>query len=298
MFRGFSRWLLCATNVGGAKAGANIPTIVQLPARNLWCRQFPIDVSTITSKDFQTMVTRLRDARKHFQYPSLCAPQIGWNARVLVLFDDSVWINPEVLSMSATDAQAPAVPEGHRNERGIGRCWAWEACASCSFLMHYIERPFSCSVRAVNDHGEAFGPVDLDGMRCRTFLHEMDHMEGRLFTRRIPNADHAIPLDGFHIMSDWADDYPSIEARSTFINNIYAPPTTMLAEALPDARFMDRKYEDGIYPGMEINQQMSVDERRQDADIQEIFRDNKRRDAAKQRDAAAEKPFVEDKDDE
>ena len=36
-----------------------------------------------------------------------------------------------------------------------------------------------------------------------------------MFTRRIPDALHVVPLDGFHMMSEWADDYPSIEARST-----------------------------------------------------------------------------------
>lgn len=44
------------------------------------------------------MISKVRFARHYFQYPSLCAQQIGWNVQMFTLFDNTVYINPVIIS--------------------------------------------------------------------------------------------------------------------------------------------------------------------------------------------------------
>lgn len=253
--------------------------IVQLPARSLLSRQTPLNITSLKQGEYDDLIDQLLASRKHYQYPSLSAPQIGWNVRVFVMFDGSVWVNPKILEvncamptdgaevepgvLSASTEESGGVGAGSEPYRAVRRqpaenCWAWEPCASCAFLMHYIERPGTCRVRGYNRNGEEVERV-VDGMLARFIQHEMDHMDGVLFTRRIPNTSHVVLADGFSTMSDWCDDYPSLEARSTFLYTTFTPPYTFLTESVHDAYVLDRKFEDGIYPGHEMDRQLRVE---------------------------------------
>lgn len=206
--------------------------VVQLPARNLWCRQENVSLIDTQNGVFSSLYDTLVQTRKFYQYPSLSAPQIGWNVRAFTLFDDSIFVNADILSVSTDE------------------CWAWEPCASCPFMMHFIKRPKEVELSYYDlqgvRHVEKFSK-----MRARFILHEMDHLDGILFTRRIPDTQHVIPLDGFNTMSDWPDDYPSLEARSTFLYSTFTPPYYFETDEVLDANLLDRKFEDAIYPGYE-----------------------------------------------
>ncbi|CUG91714.1 metallopeptidase, putative [Bodo saltans] len=260
--------------------------IVQFPARSLLTRQAPLDLKILKSGDYNDMIENLRKSRKHYQYPSLSAPQVGWNVRVFVLYDGSVWVNPVIVEHNC---EMPKDKEGTEVEPGLftasledgadgakigcgadctpyrpvrrqpaASCWAWEPCASCAFLMHYIERPGTCRIRGYNEKGELVEKY-ADGMLARFMLHEMDHLDGVLFTRKIPDTNHVVLLDGFGSMSDWSDDYPSLEARSTFLYTTYTPPYTFVTDNVHDAYLLDRKFEDGIYPGHEADRKLRTD---------------------------------------
>ncbi|CCW67543.1 unnamed protein product [Phytomonas sp. Hart1] len=177
--------------------------IVQLPARTLWARQAALDPAALATGDFDDLFASLHAARRHYQYPSLSAPQIGWNVQAFVLFDGSVFVNPVDLDAEDTgttagkDTRTTAKEDTRMAElrRARGTGWAWEPCASCSFLMHYIERPMRIRLRALDARGVAF-ECELSGIRARMALHEMDHLNGVLFTRRVLDLDHIVPLDG------------------------------------------------------------------------------------------------------
>lgn len=218
--------------------------IVQLPAESLLCKQSPVSLSDINTSSFKKMTQRLIDTRNHYQYPSLSAPQIGWNVSVFTLYDNSVWINPQVTRVYA---ETP--------------CWTWEPCASCAFLMHYIQRPHEILVSRYDEAGAFHKDQRLDGMRSRLVQHEMDHMNGVLFSRRIPDALHVVPMDGFQAMSDWADDYPSLEARSTNLYSLFFPPMKFVATFLENSELLKRHYEDNVYPGHEIVRDGAAEER-------------------------------------
>ncbi|EKG01813.1 metalloprotease-like protein, putative,polypeptide deformylase, putative [Trypanosoma cruzi] len=241
--------------------------IVQLPARSLWCKQYPLDPAQVRSGEFAEMIERVRAARQYYQYPSLCAPQIGWNVQMFTLFDGSVFINPVNLDLLEVEAAgtrsgmpiAEAEAQWVASCRREGKtCFAWEPCASCCFLMHYIERPATVRIRAIGADGDPF-EVTLEKMRARMALHELDHLSGVLFTRRIPDTNHVVPLEGFSTMSEWSDDYPSLEARSTYLYTTYTPPYTFTTDNVEDAQLLDRKFEDGIYPGCEHDRRMRIE---------------------------------------
>ncbi|ORC85401.1 metalloprotease-like protein [Trypanosoma theileri] len=241
--------------------------IVQLPARSLWCKQYSLPPEHVRRGDFADMIKRVHAARHYYQYPSLCAPQIGWNVQMFTLFDGTVFINP--INLDALEVEEAAKKSGvsfieaeaqwlAKLRREGKTCFAWEPCASCCFLMHYIERPITVRVRAIDADGRPF-EVMLDKMRARMALHEFDHLNGILFTRRIPDTNHVVPLEGFSTMSDWSDDYPSLEARSTYLYTTFTPPYTFVTDNVEDAQLLDRKFEDGIYPGCEHERRMRIE---------------------------------------
>ncbi|KAK7198508.1 Peptide deformylase 2 [Novymonas esmeraldas] len=241
--------------------------IVQLPARSLWCRQYALDPRAVAAGEYAELIANVKEARRYYQYPSMSAPQVGWNVQMFTLFDGTVFINPVNVEEEAWRAEAAqrGVPwptfeeEKMRELRADGRTgFAWEPCASSGFLLHYIERPLTVRVRALDERGRPFTAA-LDKMRGRMALHELDHMHGVLFTRRVVDTDHVVPLEGLVNMSDWSDDYPSLEARSTYLYTVFTPPYTFDTDSVPDGNLLDRKFEDGIYPGCEQDRQQRIE---------------------------------------
>jgi peptide deformylase len=235
--------------------------IVAFPARSFFECQQKVDMTELRRGVPNDLIKQIKETRKFYQYPSLSAPKIGWNAQVFVLFDETVFINPEILvgkigggnTMTALTTKDQVWNfKGDPSDPLVKMCWTWEPTASMPFLMSYVKRPNRVTIRALNEQGDVF-TVQLDKMRARMALHEMDHMLGLPFARRIPNADHAVPLDAFATVSQWADDWPSLEARSTFLYNIFTPPVTFETDpSVKDADFMTRKFEMRVYPGVEM----------------------------------------------
>ncbi|CCW67544.1 unnamed protein product [Phytomonas sp. Hart1] len=75
-------------------------------------------------------------------------------------------------------------------------------------------------------------------------------------------------------MGDWSDDFPSLEARSTFLYSIFTPPYNFSTESVPDANLLHRKYEDGIYPGCEHDNHMRYQSAMSEIQQQEKWKKN------------------------
>ena len=111
----------------------------------------------------------------------LAAPQIGVNKKVtLIDFRDGVnryvLINPKVVKTSKKTAID------------------YEGCLS--FVMHegLVERPVKVEVEALNEHNELMY-YKVDGLLGRCFLHEIDHLEGIMYTDRATELYELIPQD-------------------------------------------------------------------------------------------------------
>ncbi len=98
----------------------------------------------------------------------LAAPQVGILRRVCLVTgsDGQVMelVNPEILEMS-------------------GEQEGFEGCLSVPGLYGWVKRPQRVKVRAQDRNGKVFEAEDVD-MSARCFCHEIEHLDGHLFTER------------------------------------------------------------------------------------------------------------------
>lgn len=112
----------------------------------------------------------------------LAAPQVGILRRIAVVdMDDGIveLINPEIIAT-----------EGEQEEL--------EGCLSVPDVWGITHRPAKVTVRAMNRNGEIF-TVTGEDLDARCFCHEIDHLDGHLFTDkaiRILTPDEVAELKG------------------------------------------------------------------------------------------------------
>ena len=104
----------------------------------------------------------------------LAAPQVGVLRRAVVVLETNVpegeepyiieLINPEIISSSGEQDGA-------------------EGCLSVPGEYGMVKRPMDVTVRAQNRFGETFS-VSGTGLTARCFCHELDHLDGVLFTTK------------------------------------------------------------------------------------------------------------------
>ena len=95
----------------------------------------------------------------------LAAPQIGILRRVVVVDDDGELIelvNPEILETSG-EQEGP------------------EGCLSLPGKYGLVKRPMYAKVRAQDRNGNWF-ETDGEGLTARCFCHELDHLDGIVYT--------------------------------------------------------------------------------------------------------------------
>lgn len=129
------------------------------------------------------------DSMYRYHGVGLAAPQVGVSKRFIVVdcgeeYQNEPYflINPEVIS---TDGEQIG-PEG---------------CLSLPEFLTDVKRPARCSVRAMDLSGKMI-TVNGDGLLARCLLHEIDHLDGILFTEMVDNQealDEGLPVMKEHI---------------------------------------------------------------------------------------------------
>lgn len=171
--------------------------IVHLPEPILRRKAKPV---TKFDKDLQTLIDDMIETMREAPGVGLAAPQVNLPMQLAVVeyaeMEDEeeekedapppqkklfVLINPEIVKVS--------------EEKVTGV----EGCLSIPGLVGEVERHQAIQVRALNRHGK---PVKhkVDGWMARIFQHEIDHLNGVLFTDRAvrvwkPSEDEEPPLD-------------------------------------------------------------------------------------------------------
>lgn len=105
----------------------------------------------------------------------LAAPQVGILRRICVVDNGEEileLINPEIIAA-----------EGEQQEV--------EGCLSVPDVWGITDRPAKVTVKALNRRGEEF-TAKGEGLVARCFCHEIDHLDGKLFT---DNAVHILTHD-------------------------------------------------------------------------------------------------------
>lgn len=174
--------------------------IVNLPDPILRRKAKPV---TKFDKNLQTLIDDMIETMREAPGVGLAAPQVNISQQLTVVEyaegdDDEdgdednedispkpkklyVLINPEVIKVS--------------EEKILGV----EGCLSIPGLLGEVERHESIQVKALNRHGK---PVKLKvgGWMARIFQHEIDHLNGVLFTDRatsvwIPSPDEEVEME-------------------------------------------------------------------------------------------------------
>ena len=101
----------------------------------------------------------------------LAAPQVGLPHRLFVIQIEGdkprVFINPEIVE---TSLELDSFEEG---------------CLSIPGVYADLDRPAAVRVQALNERGRRF-TLEAEGFLARVVQHELDHLNGVLFTDRLP----------------------------------------------------------------------------------------------------------------
>lgn len=123
------------------------------------------EVTEITPR----IITLLDDMRETLHAADGCglaAPQVGIKRRIAIVEvedgDLIELINPEIIAK-----------DGHQRDV--------EGCLSLPGKWGYTERPMTVTVKACDRNGQEF-TVTGSGLKARAFCHEIDHLDGVLFT--------------------------------------------------------------------------------------------------------------------
>jgi peptide deformylase len=130
----------------------------------------PVDAIT---PDVEALIDDMIETMYAAPGVGLAAPQVGVPLRVFVI-DLSVGRDPAALITMIN-------PEFVERD---GLQLEEEGCLSLPGFTATVARPQRAIVRGLNRHGDA-DTLEGTGLLARAFQHEMDHLDGRLFTDRL-----------------------------------------------------------------------------------------------------------------
>lgn len=133
------------------------------PILNKVCRK----VEKFDEKLF-VLLNDMKETLKKADGVGLAAPQVGILRRVVIVdIGDGLieLINPEIIEQSGEQREV-------------------EGCLSCPQKWGITIRPMKVKVKAYNRYGEEF-IVEGSDLKAKAFCHEIDHLNGILFTSKI-----------------------------------------------------------------------------------------------------------------
>ena len=137
-------------------------------------------------KDLQTLIDDMIETMRDAPGVGLAAPQVGISERVIVVEyaeeeeveegEEPKKVEPKLYAMVNPEI-VKASPE---TVIGV------EGCLSIPMLVGEVERAEEIRIKGFNRHGQPM-KLKAEGWLARIFLHEIDHLEGVIFTDR---AEH------------------------------------------------------------------------------------------------------------
>ncbi|CAG9619760.1 peptide deformylase [Sutcliffiella rhizosphaerae] len=145
----------------------SILNIVKYPAEVL---EQKCDSVTVFDKRLVRLITNMYDTMLEADGVGLAAPQIGIAKRIAIVEADEKYgkiemINPEIIELAGEQTG----PEG---------------CLSFPGLYGEVSRPNYVKIRAQNRKGKWY-ELEAKGFLARAIQHEMDHLNGVLFTSKV-----------------------------------------------------------------------------------------------------------------
>ena len=135
----------------------------------------PVDKMTPRIQD---LITDMLDTMYEAMGVGLAAPQVGILKRVVVIdVGDGpiILINPEIIEKS-------------------GEQTGDEGCLSVPGMSGQVTRPDYVKVKALNEDMEEV-VYEGEGLLARAFCHELDHLDGHMYTELVEGELHRVSYD-------------------------------------------------------------------------------------------------------
>jgi peptide deformylase len=130
-------------------------------------------------KDFQVLVEDMIETLRDAPGVGLAAPQIGLSQRLIVVEYGENEEEDEAVVKKLFVVANPEIIVPTTTEKIMGN----EACLSVPGLAGEVERFTQIIVKGQNRRGQPIR-LKLDGWTARIFQHEIDHLDGVMFTDR------------------------------------------------------------------------------------------------------------------
>ena len=170
--------------------------ILQKEAAELRKISVPIAPEAISSLNTKKLITRLKKAlSSQDDGVAIAAPQIGENVRVFVVSGRTL----AMIAAEKSDEKNPPLPDlvfinPEITKRSKKMESMEEGCLSVRYLYGSVKRATKVTVQAYDEHGKMFTRGGA-GLLAQIFQHEIDHLDGVLFTDKAENVKDIPPED-------------------------------------------------------------------------------------------------------
>lgn len=131
-------------------------------------------------KNLQTLLDDMVETMRDAPGVGLAAPQIGLSERIIVI---EYYEREEDEEMEETPKKVWALINPEITKVSEEKLMGVEGCLSIPGLLGEVERHAEVHVKGLNRHGKPM-KVKAKGWLARIFQHEIDHLNGILFTER------------------------------------------------------------------------------------------------------------------
>lgn len=132
------------------------------------------------NKDLQTVIDDMVETMREAPGVGLAAPQIGLSERLIVI---EYYEKPEDEEKEDAPKKVWAVINPAIVKASEEKVLGVEGCLSIPELVGEVERHVTVHVKGLNRHGKPT-KIKAEGWLARIFQHEIDHLNGVLFTDR------------------------------------------------------------------------------------------------------------------
>lgn len=133
----------------------------------------PTEPVEVFDEDLTRLVAEMHQVMIRAQGVGLAAPQVGIGQRICII-DLSMGEDPDQLFVLIN----PRILDSSGCQKGE------EGCLSFPDIITVVERPNHVRIQS-NTLAGGLAQVEAEGFLARAFCHEMDHLNGVLFTERV-----------------------------------------------------------------------------------------------------------------
>ena len=136
-------------------------------------------VQAFVTPELESLLADMRETMRDLNGAGLAAPQIGVALRVVIFGMDYNPRYPDADAIPYTVLINPTLePLGTDMEEG------WEGCLSVPGMRGLVPRHRQLHYSGVDERGQPIAR-DVEGFHARVVQHEVDHLDGILYPRRI-----------------------------------------------------------------------------------------------------------------